>query len=216
MSITLCILSVAAMGFFFDRYFHHRKDYKDNKVALIYKASGTLVPVLLCLYALLRRAPAGVYWLLFTGIFLCMAADVVIGIRFEAGTLVFLVAQLCLIAYYFTLAPFHWVSILLFFGILILEALILKPSFSYPLNRLICCGAYALALAFMVSMALLLPFSVYLSGTILLAVGAVLFLISDTMLAQNTFGKPVQWRDRLLMAFYYSAVYLMAVSTFYL
>jgi len=46
----------------------------------------------------------------------------------------------------------------------------------------------------------------------LIAVGAVLFVISDSLLAWDRFVKPIPWRSALVMGTYYTAQYCFALS----
>lgn len=215
MSVYLGLISVALMGFLTRLYFSQRKNYKDSAIALTLKAACTFVPVLLCLYAIVTTNAPPEKWLLFAGIFICMAADVVIGIHFVSGVLVFFAAHLFFIVYYLTLAPFNEFSLILF---AVLFACVARMNWRYVptlAKRLAPFTAYAAALVFMFSVAAMLPFALKNAGSVCIAAGAGLFLLSDSILAGNTLGIVTKIKDRLVMYLYYPAVYLLAVSAFY-
>jgi len=216
MSFYLGLISVALVGILTQMYFGQRKNYKDSAKALVVKASCTFIPVLLCLYALIITNAPVTKWLLFAGVFICMAADVVIGIQFVAGMLTFLIAHLCFIAYFLTLAPFNGISLIIF---IVLYACVARLFWRYvPTlgSRLIPFAVYPAVLALMFSIAAMLPFVLNSAGAVCIAVGAGLFVISDSILADTTLGTVTQVKDRLIMYLYYPAVYLLAISAFFM
>ena len=145
-----------------------------------------------------------------------MIADVIIGIHFVAGMLVFLCAHLCFIVYFMTLAPLSGYSV----GIFILVYAAVLFGFRRFVPQLgiqsIPFMIYAAILISMFSVAVLLPHSIGGIGSVLLAAGAGLFTVSDLILAWNTLGSYHKQRDRMVLYLYYPAVYLLAVSVFYL
>lgn len=216
MSFYLGLISVALMGILTQTYFVQRKNYKDNAKALTAKASCTFIPVLLCLYALIHTNAPATKWFLFAGVFICMIADVILGIQFVAGMLTFLIAHLCFIAYFFTLAPFNGISLIIF---IVLYACVARLFWRYvPTlgSRLIPFAVYPAVLTLMISIAVMLPFALNSAGAICIAVGAGLFGISDSVLADTTLGTVTQVKDRMVMYLYYPAVYLLAVSAFFM
>lgn len=68
----------------------------------------------------------------------------------------------------------------------------------------------------MFSIAFMLPWSLKNAGAVCIAVGAGLFVLSDSLLAGNTFGAVTVMKDHLVMYLYYPAVYLLAISAFYI
>ena len=216
MDFYLYLISIAFMGVLTQTYFRQRKQYKDNAKALTVKASCTFIPVLLCLYALILKNSSFEKWLLFAGVFLCMVADVVIGIHFVGGMLTFLVAHLFFIAYYLTLAPFNGISLVIF---IVLYAGVVKLFWRYIPSlgsRFVPFAVYSAVLALMFSIAFMLPWSLKNAGAVCIAIGAGLFVLSDSLLADNTFGAVTVMKDHLVMYLYYPAVYLLAISAFYI
>lgn len=209
------LITIALLGIVTQSYFQLRDYYKKNLESLAVKMCGTLIPVLLCLYALLTADTPAWKWLLFAGLFLCMAADGVIGIRFTAGMLVFLAAHLCFIAYFLKLAPFHGISVFFFFLFVSCAASAFMRRISSLGAGLIPPALYAVVLAGMTSVAVALPFSVWGTGPVCIAAGGLLFFISDFLLVWNTLETPSPFLDRLSLYLYYSSVYLLGVSAFY-
>lgn len=216
MSIYLYLVTIALMGILTQLYFRLRNGYEDNLKALFVKASCTFIPVLLVFYALFLKGFPFSGWLLFVGVFICMVADFAIGIRFNVGVSVFLVAQISFIAYYLTLMAFQPASLIIFAMIALCAAVLFHRNLSIHDRKMALYILYASALMLMVSVALILPFTVKNPGAVCIATGAVLFIISDSLLAKNTFNSPDKLRDRLVMYLYYPAVYLIAVSAFYI
>lgn len=65
----------------------------------------------------------------------------------------------------------------------------------------------------MVSIAVLLPFSIGPIG-MLPAVGAVLFVLSDFLLARNMLVKVTRLSDAVSLYFYYLAQFILAMSVY--
>lgn len=79
---------------------------------LFLKAACTSVGVMLSLWAVLKKADVFSI-LVFCALLLCMAADVILELRFVIGMLVFLCGHLFLIAALLQFAQPQWVSLLL-------------------------------------------------------------------------------------------------------
>ena len=216
MSLYIWLITIALMGILMQVCFNQRDYYKNEARALTVKAICTLVPVSICLYGIIKTGAPVTTWILFAGLCICLTADVVIGIHFVAGMLVFLCAHLCFIAYFLTLAPLKGHSIVLF---ALLYALVVKGFWKFvPTlgNRVVPFTIYPAVLMIMFSIAMMLPFALGSVGSVLLAVGAGLFAISDVILAGNTLGDFSKVKDRVVLYLYYPAVYLLAVSVFYM
>lgn len=212
----LYLVSVAILAILTQFYFSLRKNYRDNPKALAVKAAGTLVPVLLCVFAVAEKNAWHEKWLLLAAVFICMVADVVIGVYFVAGMMTFFIAHLCLIAYYLTFAPFQPISLLIFAVLYLSQSIIYGKYISKLGKKLPAYAAYPAALSLMFSVAVMLYFQLPGLGSACIAVGAGLFLISDSILANTQFCSNSFVKDRLVMYLYYPAVYLLAVSAFYL
>jgi uncharacterized membrane protein YhhN len=215
-SLYIWLITIALMGILMQICFNQRDYYKNQARALTAKAACTFITVLVCLYGMIETGASGATWILFAGICICVAADVIIGIHFVAGMLVFLCAHLCFIAYFLTLAPLKGLSIVLF---ALLYAGIVKGFWKFlPAlgKRLVPFTVYPAVLIIMFSIAMLLPFSLGSVGSVFLAVGAGLFAVSDVILAGNTLGDYSKTKDRAVLYLYYPAVYFLAVSVFYM
>lgn len=213
--VFLYCISLLLLAMLTQWYFSLRRNYRDGAKGLAVKAAGTFVPVFLCFYAVAEQSAWGRKWMLLAGVAVCMAADVVIGVDFVAGMLTFLAAHVCFILYYLTLAPFHPASLIIF-AVLYLAQGILYWKYILKLGKKIpAYAAYPAALSLMFSMAVFTLIQRPGAGTLCLALGAGLFLISDSILADAQLRSNSFWKDRLVMYLYYPAVYLLAVSAFY-
>ena len=183
---------------------------------LAVKAMGTLIPVLISLIAILRFPGPESRWLLVAALCICLVADVVIGLNFIAGMLVFLAAHLFLIVYYLSLAPFQWQSILVF-GVLYGAVVAFFWRFIPKLGkRLVPFAVYPAVLMAMFSIAALLPFSVPVPGVWIIAAGALLFCVSDIILGYTQINGSSSVTRCMVMILYYPAVYCLGLSGVYM
>lgn len=72
---------------------------------------------------------------------------------------------------------------------------------------------YAVALATMTAQAIGRSIRLRSFASKLAAIGAILFLLSDTLLAWNRFQKPIAAAPALILSLYYAAQFLIALST---
>lgn len=194
-------------------------------LALTVKGIATLVPVLFCLSASLnpikitnvdcnsiQTLPTISYWLL-AGLILCLFGDIILEIHFVSGMGAFLLGHICYITAFCILAPIIWWSIVIF---ILLSLLILKLFYSSIPgmgDNKIAFLIYGSVILVMVSIALLLPFSVGIWG-IIPAIGAFLFVLSDFLLARNLFIKSTPLSDAVSLYCYYAGQLTLSASVY--
>lgn len=169
-----------------------------------------LIPMaLIILYAATRpaRMPGAYKWTITAGLFVCMIADGVI-YWFIAGLVTFLIGHL------FYIAAFKRAAV--------------RPM---PLTAGVLLGAYGAGMALLVAWPLLaegdllgiavlaymlvilmMGWTAVRTGNPLAILGAVLFILSDSILAIDRFTVPIPGRDILVMVPYYAAQFCIAAS----
>lgn len=182
---------------------------------LFLKAACTSVGVMLSLWAVLKKADVFSI-LVFCALLLCMAADVILELRFVIGMLVFLCGHLFLIAALLQFAQPQWVSLLLWLLLYSGTVLLFRKYIPQLGSRFLPFMVYPVILLGMLSLALPLPFMLHNTGSWLFAAGAFLFSCSDLLLAHNIITENHQrWRSHLVMYWYEPAIFLLALSVFY-
>ena len=157
-------------------------------------------------YALHSSLP---HLFLLLGLCVCAVADVILDLHFLAGTAAFGLGHLCYCAAYLWASPPGVVSLVLFF-LLAAVLLLLYPRlkrFAAPESALPYL-LYGLLISAMLSLAL--------PQKPLLFAGALLFVVSDTMLLLRIIRKiPSKVYDYLCLGAYFLAQFLIAASTVY-
>jgi uncharacterized membrane protein YhhN len=179
--------------------------------------AGVLKPLPIAILALLVAragyADGGAYrTLLVLGLVFSMAGDVflVFPDRFTAGLASFLVAHLLYIAAFTSAAPEPAFVLLLpfaLFGALVLRRL--WPHLGRERTAVVVYVSVIVAMGWRAAVRALWVGAP--SGTLALA-GALLFMISDGVLAMNRFARPFRAADAVVMTTYYAAQTLIALS----
>lgn len=214
--ICLLVLFLILLPLYF-----HLKNVEHMYLALILKGLSTFIPILLCTCAIITinlrfhtsPIPDASYWLL-AGLILCLIGDIVLGIQFVYGMGAFLLGHICYITAFCKLAPLKIWSIYLF---IILYYILLKSFYPFcrkMTDNIVPFITYGTTILIMVSVALILPFTVGIIG-ILPAVGAFLFILSDFMLAKIILTKVTPLSDTVSLYLYYAGQFLLAISVYW-
>lgn len=154
--------------------------------------------------------------LVLVALLICSAADVLLGIHFVSGGALFLIAHLFYIAAFAGRQTLHWYHLAL-----VLAAAALLWSFCWryrPLipSTLMFAGVlvYALALSALLAFALPLPFVKLSLRSVLAAVGAVLFVISDMGVCHGRLVDHSTGFHYRSLGVYYLAQLCLGMSTF--
>lgn len=200
--------AVAVLGIL---YGHYRER---GHFCLFFKGAATGMAVITaCRYAAYHTVPAAV--LIACALLLCMAADVLLEIRFLTGVAAFGAAHVCLILSFledfqlFAGPVLLW--ILLYGGMFLGFRRFLKqlgkltvPGFIYAA---LLCAVCALSICRFLTLGTLS------SGSA--ALGGICFFASDNILAYCTLsGSRSKRNSAILLTLYYSAVYFLAVSLY--
>ncbi len=180
-----------------------------------------LVTFWICMVAFLALAGCGASRyriVIMLGLLLSLVADTILMVK-EIDLLKFAlpyflsahVLYICAFAWGYDFRPWH-----------ILPATVLALSLGFLLMKMrgrtkgldIPIAIYASTIAFMVFFAVSLPGRMQGTGGIFAAVGGVLFLISDGILAFNAFIRPIPHDSAVVWAFYAPGQLMIALSTF--
>jgi len=184
---------------------------KQPLIFYIFKPATTILILLLALFAPKNRykiaVVLGLLLSLMGDIFLMLPSD-----QFLIGLICFLITHICYIIAFLSDSRFGrplWPYVLLAaIGIIIFTALSrgIETSMKFPV------AIYAGALSFMTAQAIARNLQQRSTGSLFAAIGAVLFLISDTLLAYDRFLTPFEASNAVILATYYPAQYFIALS----
>ena len=170
------------------------------------------------IYAILSKAKKTFSVLMLLGCLFAMAGDIAIypsgELFFISGAALFAVAHIFYVAAYFVLVKFHWLDLVVSALIFTAAVLIitLAPIFDFGgLLMEIVCIVYALILSTMVGKSLVNT-RTKSALSIVIAVGSVLFFISDFMLLINSFSAMHDLPRILCLSTYYPAQFILAFS----
>ncbi|MDE5943373.1 MAG: iron-containing alcohol dehydrogenase [Clostridia bacterium] len=183
-------------------------------------ACFVLAGIVSTVYALKAGAEKRFVCLMLTGLVLAMAGDVVnyntADAYFISGTALFAAAHVFYAAAYFCLNKFHYTDLIASACIFVPSVLFitLAPMFDFggALMEMVC-AVYALILSIMVGKALS-NLKMRTALSVLIAVGSILFYISDLSLLLNMFGKIRTVPRILCLATYYPAQFMLAFAIF--
>ena len=154
--------------------------------------------------------------LVFIGLCICAAADVMLGVHFVTGGALFLTGHLFYMAAFCTHQRPSWWSLPVFAAALALLWLFVwqfKPQIRHPLMF---AGVllYAAALAVVLSLSVPMPFRAFSARTLLAALGAVIFVLSDMGVCHGMLCKIPKKLDFVYLGIYYLAQLLLGLSAF--
>ena len=154
--------------------------------------------------------------LVFIGLCVCAVADVMLGVHFVTGGALFLAGHLFYMAAFCTQQPPTLWSLPVFGVKLALLWLFLwqfKAKIHHPL---LFRGVqlYSTALAVVLALSLPMPFLAFSQRTVLAALGAVVFVLSDMGVCHGMLCKVTRRRDACYLGIYYLAQLLLGLSAF--
>ena len=182
-------------------------------------ASGLIVALIVASF-FFNEVGTGYKLAMLFGMLFCFGGDIALMFdapkAFIAGLLLFLCGHIIYAATLLTYGDYHWFDPIATPVIAVISVLIYLFLFSSLGSLKVPVLIYVLAITVMVDSALL-TFHTSFFNTVqswYLSIGAVLFYISDVMLAFNKFKIPFK-HNRLSLAFYFAGQLLIALSTHY-
>lgn len=207
-AVALIVLGFMPLKFHFEG--------RNRLLELVFKGAATAVALGFALYRCVDTGFADTYavWIC-AGLALSVTADVVLELCFPAGGALFFLAHVAYVAGICARFPVGLYTALVAVAA---GAALLPYLYHYraKIDRLLMVGltGYALALSLLLGAALPQPFLRLSRQTVLLALGAALFVASDMTLCRNTVlgkGKRDQFVSLLM---YYMGQLLLALSVF--
>ena len=183
---------------------------------LIPKCGATIVCAATAFAGLTSHGTNPLHSLLFWGIVACALGDALLELHFVSGICAFGLGHVLLIAWMMSISGgISWISVLIwllaYLGALVMFREDLRSVQGSKAPFLL----YPIVLMAMASIAALLPWRIGTQATTI-ALGGILFTVSDIMVAKGVFGKLSPAMDKLALALYYLAVYALALSTWML
>ncbi len=184
---------------------------KSPSLKMVFKPLTTL---LIIFFAFRQNGPETYKTLILAGLFLSLAGDIFLMLpreRFVAGLVSFLLAHFFFIAaFVYSHGPFlNWIYLT---PVFVYFVLFLNVLWKHTGKMSVPVGIYALVLLLFLWQAAG-RYDFFHSDTALFGLwGALLFVLSDSLLAYNKFVKPLKWAPATLMVLYWSALYLLTLS----
>lgn len=189
------------------------QDPKKKIISLTFKALATGMALVLAVIGSIR-APGTFGLLMVIAMSICLIADVLIGVSFVLGVFAFLLGHLFYMPGFLQTYDFRWyISLPVFIAGLLLVWLLFHNYFAKAGKTLVPLLVYSVILNAMLALGVPALLSFDARG-ILLAVGAILFVVSDLTLARNAFIKKTRISDAVSLTFYYAAQFLLGLSVF--
>ena len=211
--MTLLAYSLVALPLWaaqFALYFFLRSAGRERQ-SLIAKCAGSFLAVGSAGLALHLAGENPFSQVVFWFFLLCTAADALLEISFVPGMLVFGAAHVCLILWLWGLSSPTWWSLGRWVGVYVLTAVLFRKELPTLGKLTVPFLLYPALLGGSLALALPLPF---LAGKVLwpVALGCLLFYISDMLVAKNQLSRwPDKWQ-KPIMALYWGALYLISTG----
>lgn len=188
------------------------KKAKLMRESLIAKCAGSFIGVSSAVAALCISGQnpflSPVFWFLA----LCTAADALLEISFVPGMLLFGAAHICLLWWIARLLNPTLISLFIFLAAAAVMVFIFRKQLKKLGKMAAAFLLYGLILSALLGLALPVPFALG-GGYWCICAGAVMFVVSDLMVAAGQFGIKVSPKlDRLVMLLYWGALYLFSAA----
>lgn len=200
--------------------------HEKPRMSAVWKASASMCFVALGLFALLSGSVSLPRELIFFGLLFGFAGDVVLDFRylypqkhdfyFAAGAVLFGFGHLCYIAALLLLDTPAWLPALPVCAVLLLLVKLYTVKRGVQAGKLLLPGTVYIAItAYMASLAATVAVRGISAGSLLFALGSMLFLCSDSLLIAYSFGRKRRFLQSMLLHIaYYLAQCLIAASIF--
>ncbi len=154
--------------------------------------------------------------LIFLGLCVCTAADVLLDVHFVTGGVLFFAGHLFYMSAFCTQQPPTWWSLPVFAAAFALLWLFLQRFRSGIRSAgMYCCVlTYGAALSVVLGLSLPMPFLGLSERTLLSALGAAVFVLSDMGVCHSVLGKVSLRRNAFYLGIYYLAQLLLGLSAF--
>ncbi len=193
--------------------FYIRAKYKKSKNQLLIFKPLTLILILLI--AVIFPAIESNYKIFIVfGLLFSLLGDIFLIYpeqHFKKGLIAFLIGHICYIIAFTISTGFHF-TFWIFLPIVIVGMLYLRNILPYTARMKFPIIIYIIIILIMVWMAIERFNSFPILRTMIPVIGAVLFMISDAVLALNKFRKPFFSAELIILTTYFTAQWLLAIS----
>lgn len=194
----------------------------NTKGIYIFKPLSTILIILLCLLSLtLSDTNVSYTMMIAIGLLFSLGGDIAListsERSFLTGLILFLMAHIAYSTGFTWFNPIIWQDTIFVLPVIIISSIIIFNLLSPGLGKMkIPVAFYVLVITFMVWRAIATLFGAAFSPiqAILIADGAILFYLSDSILAFDKFRPPFYWARPLNLSTYYAGQLLIALSTF--
>ncbi len=187
--------------------------YKKSKSKLLIFKPLTLILILL-IATTFPAIESNYKIFIVTGLIFSLIGDIFLIFpekHFKNGLIVFLVGHICYITAFVISTGFH-LTYWLFIPVVIVGSIYLQLILPYSGKMKLPIIIYITMVMIMVWMAVERFHSDPTLRTILPTIGAILFMISDAVLALNKFRKPFYYAELIILTTYFTAQWFLAVS----
>lgn len=187
--------------------------YKNRKNQLLIFKPLTLILILL-IATIFPAVESNYKIFIVSGLLFSMLGDIFLinpEQHFKKGLIAFLIGHICYIIAFSVSTGFHFTS-WIFLPIVVVGAIYLRLILPYSGKMKLPIIIYITMIMIMVWMAVERFHSDLTLRTILPAIGAILFMISDAVLALNKFRRPFYCAELIILTTYFTAQWFLAVS----
>ena len=204
MKIIAAIIAFIAMAYLGSKYkiSEKKKSLPKNQITLL-KGGATICAALLALFAAFTGGGAYAYTIAI-GLFICAIADMVLETHFIPGMGVFALGHVAYIVAFFQKGGLNLYSIIIYALMVVATYFVAKSLKEKTKENIAPYVGYAHIILLMLAISIFVnPFAF---------VGALLFAVSDSMIAYRLFFGPAKFNDYLCITLYYLGQYLLALS----
>ncbi len=194
---------------------HFRCKTPEKKpLSLLFKGLATVVCALFAAAACALGGDSA-SWLLFIGLCVCAAADVLLEVRFEVGGVAFFLGHVLYTFGFSLLRTPSWAAGVLFVAAFAGLSFFLTRYRGHLDRRMyLCLSAYSVALSALLSAAIAAAAFAWSARTALAALGAALFVVSDATLCRNVLEKREEKAHYISLGVYYMGQLCIALAAF--
>ncbi len=190
-----------------------RAKYKVSKYQLLIFKSLTLI-LIISIVLIFPTTEQKYKLLILSGLLFSLLGDVYLIFpkqHFKKGLIAFLVGHICYIVAFIVSTGIHY-TVWIYLPLATIGIIYLKNIVPYLGKTTIPIIIYVIIIAIMGWMALERLYSLRTIGALIAASGAVLFMISDSILAMNKFRKSFHSAELIILSTYFIAQWFLALS----
>ena len=207
--------------------FLKRKGYVSyNNILTLTKAIPLIIAIVFSYY--LRSKRSDVFLGIFLALIFCLLGDYFIDRSLIQGMLLFAIAHIFFIFSFLYATTIHLINFSAtdFIVLSIITSLIILYDYTFlrymnilhiPQKYILPVTLYTILLSFMFASSVWLTYLLTIGEVIILPLGTLLFVVSDSMIAMREFsGREIKNSSLYIMGTYYSAIFLISLTVMYI